>query len=139
MDFLLQTNVGSYYVSLVFFSLLSFVGVFCLITVGKIKYSTRYYFDRRLYLAIFLLGTLLFGFSAYKSFENIKNYNEISKGEVEEYYNIEKVGKTLVFELKKDNEVLKNHFSSTIEEETDSEYIFVAKNQKVSIPKNIVK
>lgn len=31
------------------------------------------------------------------------------------------------------------NFSTTIEEETDSEYILVADNQKVSIPKNIVK
>lgn len=139
MDFLLQTNVGSYYTSLIFFASLSFVGIFCLIKIREIKYSTRYYFDRRLYIAILLLGTLCFGFSAYKSLENIKDYNEISKGKVEEYYNIEKVGKTLVFEVKKGNNVLKNHFSSTIEEETDSEYIFVAKDQKVSIPKNIVK
>lgn len=139
MDFLFQTNVGSYYASLVFFGILSIVGIFCLIKVGGIKYSTRYYFDRRYYLAIFLLGTLLFGFSAYKSFENIKDYNEISKGKIEEYYNIEKVGKTLIFEVKKDNKVLKSHFSSTIEEETDLDYILVAKDQKVSIPKNVVK
>ena len=139
MDFLFQTDIGSYYASLVFFGTLAIVGIFCLIKVGGIKYSTRYYFDRRYYLAIFLLGTLLFAFSAYKSFENIKDYNEISKGKIEEYYNIEKVGKTLVFELKKDNKILKNHFSSTIEEETDSDYIFVAKDQKVSISKSIVK
>ena len=41
--------------------------------------------------------------------------------------------------MKKDNKVLRSHFSSTIEEETDSDYILVAKEQKVSIPKNIVK
>lgn len=70
---------------------------------------------------------------------DIKNYNEISKGKVEEYYNIEKVGKILVFEVKKDSNLLKNHFSSTIEEETDSEYILVADDQKVLIPKNVVK
>ena len=139
MDFLFQTDIGSYYASLVFFGTLAIVGIFCLIKVGGIKYSTRYYFDRRYYLAIFLLGTLLFGFSAYKSFENIKDYNEISKGKAEEYYNIEKVGKVLVFEVKKDNNLLKSHFSSAIEEETDSEYILVADDQKVLIPKNVVK
>lgn len=44
-----------------------------------------------------------------------------------------------MFEAKKDNSVLKNHFSSVIEEETDSDYILVAKDKKVSIPKNAVK
>lgn len=97
------------------------------------------YYDKKFALGLFLLGTIFFGFWSYKAFENIKDYNEISKGKVEEYYNIEKVGKTLVFEVKKDNNVLKSHFSSTIQEETDSEYILVADDQKVSIPKNIVK
>jgi hypothetical protein len=45
----------------------------------------------------------------------------------------------LVFEVKKDNNLLKSHFSSAIEEETDSEYILVADDQKVLIPKNVVK
>ena len=139
MDFLFQSTIGSYYVSLMFFGVLSIVGIFCLIKVGGIKYSSSYYFDRNWYLIILILGTLLFGFNSYKAFENIKDYNEISKGKIEEYYNIEKVGKTLVFEVKKDNSLLKSHFSSAIEEETDSDYILVANDQKVSIPKNVVK
>lgn len=133
MDFLFQTNIGSYYTSLIFFAVLS---IGCAVLAFLIK---REGFDDKFFLGLFLLGTLFFGFWSYQAFVDIKNYNGISKGKVEEYYNIEKVGKILVFEVKKDSNLLKNHFSSTIEEETDSEYILVAKDQKVSIPKNIVK
>lgn len=139
MEFLLQTNIGSYYTSLIFFAIMFVACVALVFLIGKEEGFATNFYDKKFFLGLFLLGTICFGFWSYQSFENIKDYNEISKGKVEEYYNIEKVGKTLVFELKKDNNVLKNHFSSTIEEETDSEYIFVAKDQKVSIPKNIVK
>lgn len=139
MDFLLRTNIGSYYANLIFFSLLFIVCIVFVFLIGKEKQDIMSYYDKKFALGLFLLGTIFFGFWSYKAFENIKDYNEISKGKVEEYYNIEKVGKTLVFEVKKDNNVLKSHFSSTIQEETDSEYILVADDQKVSIPKNIVK
>ena len=133
MDFLFQTNIGSYYTSLIFFAVLS---IGCAVLTFLIK---REGFDDKFFLGLFLLGTLFFGFWSYQAFVDIKNYNEISKGKVEEYYNIEKVGKILVFEVKKDSNLLKNHFSSTIEEETDSEYILVAEDKKVLIPKNVVK
>ena len=133
MDFLFQTNIGSYYTSLIFFAVLS---IGCAVLTFLIK---REGFDDKFFLGLFLLGTLFFGFWSYQAFVDIKNYNEISKGKVEEYYNIEKVGKILVFEVKKDSNLLKNHFSSTIEEETDSEYILVADDQKVLLPKNVVK
>lgn len=139
MDFLLRTNIGSYYANLIFFSLLFIVCIVFVFLIGKEEQDIMSYYDKKFALGLFLLGTIFFGFWSYKAFENIKDYNEISKGKVEEYYNIEKVGKTLVFEVKKDNNVLKSHFSSTIQEETDSEYILVADDQKVSIPKNIVK
>lgn len=133
MDFLFQTNIGSYYTSLIFFAVLS---IGCAVLAFLIK---REGFDDKFFLGLFLLGTLFFGFWSYQAFVDIKNYNEISKGKVEEYYNIEKVGKFLVFEVKKDSNLLKSHFSSAIEEETDSEYILVADDQKVLIPKNVVK
>lgn len=133
IDFLFQTNIGSYYTSLIFFAVLS---IGCAVLTFLIK---REGFDDKFFLGLFLLGTLFFGFWSYQAFVDIKNYNEISKGKVEEYYNVEKVGKILVFEVKKDSNLLKNHFSSTIEEETDSEYILVADDQKVLIPKNVVK
>ena len=139
MDFLLRTNIGSYYANLVLFTFLFIVCVVFVFLIGKEEDSFMSYYDKKFGLGLFLLGTIFFGFWSYKAFENIKDYNEISKGKIEEYYNIEKVGKTLVFEVKKDNNVLKSHFSSTIQEETDSEYILVADDQKVSIPKNIVK
>lgn len=138
MDFLLQTSIGSYYTSLIFFAIM-FIGCIVLVfLIGKEDFATHFY-DKNFFLGLFLLGTICFGFWSYQAFEKIQDYNEISKGKIEEYYNIEKVGKTLVFELKKDNNVLKSHFSSAIEEETDSEYIFVAKDKKASIPKNVVK
>ena len=127
MDFLFQTNIGSYYTSLIFFAVLS---IGCAVLTFLIK---REGFDDKFFLGLFPLGTLFFGFWSYQAFVDIKNYNEISKGKVEEYYNIEKVGKILVFKVKKDSNLLKNHFSSTIEEETDSEYILVADDQKVLI------
>ena len=138
MDFLLQANIGSYYTNLIFFAIMFVACVALVFLIGKEDFATNFY-DKKFFLGLFLLGVICFGFWSYQAFENIQDYNEISKGKIEEYYNVEKVGKTLVFELKKDNKVLKNHFSSTIEEETDSDYIFVAKDQKVSIPKNIVK
>ena len=138
MDFLLQTSIESYYASLIFFAIM-FIGCIVLVfLIGKEDFATHFY-DKNFFLGLFLLGTICFGFWSYQAFEKIQDYNEISKGKIEEYYNIEKVGKTLVFEVKKDNNVLKSHFSSTIQEETDSEYILVADDQKVSIPKNIVK
>lgn len=133
MDFLFQTNIGSYYTSLIFFAVLS---IGCAVLAFLIK---REGFDDKFFLGLFLLGTLFFGFWSYQAFVDIKNYNEISKGKIEEYYNIEKVGKILVFEVKKDNNLLKSHFSSAIEEETESEYILVAEDKKVLIPKNVVK
>lgn len=135
MDFLFQSTVGSYYTSLIFFTVLFIVSVVFVFLTGKEESFATHFYDKNFFLGVFFLGALFFGFWSYKAFENIKDYNEISKGKIEEYYNIEKVGKTLVFEAKKDNSVLKNHFSSAIEEETDSEYIFVAKDKKVSIPK----
>lgn len=139
MDFLLQTNVGSYYTSLIFFAIMFVVCVALIFLIGKEESLATNFYDKNFFLGLFLLGTICFGFWSYQAFEKIQDYNKISKGKIEEYYNIEKVGKTLVFETKKDSNVLKNHFSSTIEEETDLEYIFVVKDQKVSIPKNIVK
>lgn len=104
MDFLFQTNIGSYYTSLIFFAVLS---IGCAVLTFLIK---REGFDDKFFLGLFLLGTLFFGFWSYQAFVDIKNYNEISKGKVEEYYNIEKVGKILVFEVKKDSNLLKKSF-----------------------------
>ena len=92
--------------------------------IGKEDFATHFY-DKNFFLGLFLLGTICFGFWSYQAFEKIQDYNEISKGKIEEYYNIEKVGKTLVFELKKDNNVLKSHFSSAIEEKELWTYIAV--------------
>lgn len=94
MDFLLQTNVGSYYTSLIFFAIMFIACVALVFLIGKEDFATNFY-DKNFFLGLFLLGMICFGFWSYKAFENIKDYNEISKGKVEEYYNIEKVGKNL--------------------------------------------
>lgn len=138
MDFLFQTSIANYYTNLIFFIIL-FIGCAVLVFLIVKEDFAANFSDKKFFLGLFLLGTLFFGFWSYQAFVDIKNYNEISKGKAEEYYNIEKVGKVLVFEVKKGNNLLKSHFSSAIEEETDSEYILVADDQKVLIPKNVVK
>lgn len=89
---------------------------------------------------MFLLGLLFFGFLFYKSFENLDEYNTVSsKGSIEQYYNVEKVGKTLVFSRKTNSKVLKENMSAVIEEETYSDYVLLVENKKVLIPKTVVK
>ena len=134
MDFLFQTSIANYYTNLIFFIIL-FIGCVVLVFLIVKEDFAANFSDKKFFLGLFLLGTLFFGFWSYQAFVDIKNYNEISKGKAEEYYNIE----VLVFEVKKDNNLLKSHFSSTIEEETDSDYILVAEDKKVLIPKNVVK
>lgn len=142
MDFLLEFGKGHFYSSLIvygMFLIICVIGLFALIST-KVDDVSDYFFDKRIFSAMFLFGLLFFGFLFYKSFENLDEYNTVSsKGSVEQYYNVEKVGKTLVFSRKTNSKVLKENMSAVIEEETDSDYILVADNQKVSIPKNIVK
>ena len=68
----------------------------------------------------------------------IAELNKISKGSIEQYYNIEKIGDTLLFSEKGSYKSLKDTFSSNIKEETYSDYVLVINNKKVLIPKSIV-
>ena len=71
MDFLLQTNIGSYYANLGLFAFLFVVCVVFVFLIGKTDFVTSLY-DKNVFLGIFLLGTLFFGFWSYQAFVDIK-------------------------------------------------------------------
>lgn len=90
-------------------------------------------------IAVLLLGWSFLVYYIYDSLKEIAELNEISKGSIEQYYNIEKAGDTLLFSEKGNYKALKDTFSSNIKEETYSDYVLVVENKKVLIPKSIVK
>ena len=92
MDFLLQTNVGSYYTSLIFFAIMFIACVALVFLIGKEDFATNFY-DKNFFLGLFLLGMICFGFWSYKAFENIKDYNEISKGKLKNTIILKKLEK----------------------------------------------
>ena len=75
----------------------------------------------------------------YDSLQRISELNEISKGNIEQYYDIEKIGDTLLFSEKGNYKALKDTFLSNVKEETYSDYVLIVNNKKVLIPKSIVK
>lgn len=94
---------------------------------------------KTLAIAVLLLGWSFLVYYIYDSLKEIAELNEISKGSIEQYYNIEKAGDTLLFSEKGNYKALKDTFSSNIKEETYSDYVLVVENKKVLIPKSIVK
>ena len=94
---------------------------------------------KTLAIAVLLLGWSFLVYYIYDSLKEITELNEISKGSIEQYYNIEKAGDTLLFSEKGNYKALKDTFSSNIKEETYSDYVLVVENKKVLIPKSIVK
>jgi hypothetical protein len=95
-----------------------------------------YNFGKIVIVAFLLLGSL---FLSYYIYDSVKGLNEISKGNIEQYYNIEKIGDVLLFSEKGSYESLKDTFSSNIKEETYSDYVLLVENKKVLIPKTVVK
>jgi len=98
-----------------------------------------YNFGKIVIVAFLLLGSLFLSYYIYDSVKGLNELNEISKGNIEQYYNIEKIGDVLLFSEKGSYESLKDTFSSNIKEETYSDYVLLVENKKVLIPKNIVK
>ena len=94
---------------------------------------------KTLAIAVLLLGWSFLVYYIYDSLKEIAELNEISKVSIEQYYNIEKAGDTLLFSEKGNYKALKDTFSSNIKEETYSDYVLVVENKKVLIPKSIVK
>ena len=137
MDFLLEysssalSNRNSLLVVLLF--------VICVCLWLVIPMDELYNFGKIVIVAFLLLGSLFLSYYIYDSVKGLNELNEISKGNIEQYYNIEKIGDVLLFSEKGSYESLKDTFSSNIKEETYSDYVLLVENKKVLIPKNIVK
>ena len=137
MDFLLEysssalSNRNSLLVVLLF--------VICVCLWLVIPMDELYNFGKIVIVAFLLLGSLFLSYYIYDSVKGLNELNEISKGNIEQYYNREKIGDVLLFSEKGSYESLKDTFSSNIKEETYSDYVLLVENKKVLIPKNIVK
>ena len=98
-----------------------------------------YNFGKIVIVAFLLLGSLFLSYYIYDSVKGLNELNEISKGNIEQYYNIEKIGDVLLFSEKGSYKALKDTFLSNVKEETYSDYVLIVENKKVLIPKSIVK
>lgn len=139
MEFLIEYNSSVFLNRILFLTVFLFVICVCLWRVMTNKVDLLYTRGKRLGITILLLGSLLSLYYIYDSIKGISELNEISKGNIGQYYNIEKDGDTLLFSEKGKYKSLKDTFSSNIQEETDSDYVLVVENKKMSIPKSIVK
>ena len=137
MDFLLEYSSSALSNRISLLVVLLFVICVCLWLV--ITMDELYKFGKIVIVTFLLLGSLFLSYYIYDSVKGLKELNEISKGNIEQYYNIEKIGDVLLFSEKGSYESLKDTFSSNIKEETYSEYVLLVENKKVLIPKNIVK
>ena len=137
MDFLLEYSSSALSNRISLLVVLLFVICVCLWLV--ITMDELYKFGKIVIFTFLLLGSLFLSYYIYDSVKGLKELNEISKGNIEQYYNIEKIGDVLLFSEKGSYESLKDTFSSNIKEETYSEYVLLVENKKVLIPKNIVK
>jgi len=134
MDFLLEYSSSALSNRISLLVVLLFVICVCLWLV--ITMDELYNFGKIVIVAFLLLGSL---FLSYYIYDSVKGLNEISKGNIEQYYNIEKIGDVLLFSEKGSYESLKDTFSSNIKEETYSDYVLLVENKKVLIPKTVVK
>lgn len=137
IDFLLEYSSSALSNRISLLVVLLFVICVCLWLV--ITMDELYKFGKIVIVTFLLLGSLFLSYYIYDSVKGLKELNEISKGNIEQYYNIEKIGDVLLFSEKGSYESLKDTFSSNIKEETYSEYVLLVENKKVLIPKNIVK
>ena len=137
MDFLLEYSSSALSNRISLLVVLLFVICVCLWLV--ITMDELYKFGKIVIVTFLLLGSLFLSYYIYDSVKGLNELNEISKGNVEQYYNIEKIGDVLLFSEKGSYESLKDTFSSNIKEETYSDYVLLVENKKVLIPKSIVK
>lgn len=138
MDFLLEYSNSVFLNRIMFLTVFLFVICVCLWRVITNKVDLLYTRGKRLGITILLLGSILSLYYIYDSIKGISELNEISKGNIGQYYKIEKDGDTLLFSEKGNYKSLKDTFSSSIQEETDSDYVLIIKNKKELIPKSIV-
>lgn len=137
MDFLLQYSSSALSNRISLLVVLLFVICVCLWLV--ITMDELYKFGKIVIVTFLLLGSLFLSYYIYDSVKGLNELNEISKGNIEQYYNIEKIGDVLLFSEKENYKSLKDTFSSNIKEETYSDYVLLVENKKVLIPKSIVK
>lgn len=137
MDFLLEYSSSALSNRISLLVVLLFVICVCLWLV--ITMDELYKFGKIVIVTFLLLGSLFLSYYIYDSVKGLNELNEISKGNIEQYYNIEKIGDVLLFSEKENYKSLKDTFSSNIKEETYSDYVLLVNNKKVLIPKNIVK
>lgn len=133
MDFLLEYSSSALSNRISLLVVLLFVICVCLWLV--ITMDELYNFGKIVIVAFLLLGSLFLSYYIYDSVKGLNELNEISKGNIEQYYNIEKIGDVLLFSEKGSYESLKDTFSSNIKEETYSDYVLLVENKKVLIPK----
>lgn len=139
MEFLLKYSTSGLSNRIILLAIFLFVICVCLWRVITNRVDLLYTRGKRLGITILLLGSLLSLYYIYDSIKGISELNEISKDNIEQYYNIEKIGDTLLFSKKGNYKTLEDTFSSNIKTETYSDYVLIANNKKVLIPKNIVK
>ena len=137
MDFLLEYSSSALSNRISLLVVLLFVICVCLWLV--ITMDELYNFGKIVIVAFLLLGSLFLSYYIYDSVKRLNELNEISKENIEQYYNIEKIGDVLLFSEKGSYESLKDTFSSNIKEETYSDYVLLVENKKVLIPKTVVK
>lgn len=137
MDFLLEYSSSALSNRISLLVVLLFVICVCLWLVITMK--ELYNFGKVVIVGFLSLGLLFLSYYIYDSFKGLNELTEISKENIEQYYNIEKIGDTLLFSEKGNYKVLKDTFSSNIKEETYSDYVLLVENKKVLIPKSIVK
>ena len=137
MEFLLNYSNSGLSNRISFLVVMLFAICICLWLVITMK--ELYNFGKGVIVTFLLLGSLFLSYYIYDSVKGLKELNEISKGNIEQYYNIEKIGDVLLFSEKENYKVLKDTFSSNIKEETYSDYVLLVENKKVLIPKSIVK
>lgn len=137
IEFLLNYSNSGLSNRISFLVVMLFAICICLWLVITMK--ELYNFGKGVIVTFLLLGSLFLSYYIYDSVKGLKELNEISKGNIEQYYNIEKIGDVLLFSEKENYKVLKDTFSSNIKEETYSDYVLLVENKKVLIPKSIVK
>lgn len=137
MEFLLKYSSSALSNRISFLVIMLFVICVCLWLVITMK--ELYNFGKGVIATFLLLGSLFLSYCIYDSIKGLRELNEISKENIEQYYNIEKIGDTLLFSEKGNYKALKDTFSSNIKDETDSDYILLIDSKKVLIPKAIVK
>lgn len=138
MEFLLEYSSSPISNRIILLVVFLFVICVCLwhVITNKVDLYKR---GKVLAITVLLLGCGFSFYYIYDSLQRISELNEISKENIEQYYDIEKIGDTLLFSEKGNYKALKDTFLSNIKTETYSDYVLIVNNKKVLIPKNIVK